>query len=194
MTPLLLGAPVHLWLGLLLLEYHISELALVLLIEPEELSCESLLLSAPYIAAMAFGLAEYSLGLAFFSGPKVMMSGFLSPIGLALAIAGDALRKAAWLTARFAFTHKIKREKRPGHVLITSGVYRYIRHPGYLGWAVWAVGSQLLLGNVVSVALFAVVGYRFFRIRIAYEEEHLVRLFGDAYVRYREGVGTWMGV
>ncbi len=34
---------------------------------------------------------------------------------------------------------------------------RYIRHPGYLGWLVWAVGTQILLANPICTIAFAVV-------------------------------------
>lgn len=34
---------------------------------------------------------------------------------------------------------------------------RHIRHPGYLGWFIWAVGTQFLLVNPVSIAVFAYV-------------------------------------
>lgn len=34
---------------------------------------------------------------------------------------------------------------------------RYIRHPGYLGWLVWAVGTQVMLVNPLCTLLFAVV-------------------------------------
>jgi len=33
--------------------------------------------------------------------------------------------------------------------------YRYVRHPGYLGWLIWAVGTQVLLTNPVCTLLFA---------------------------------------
>jgi uncharacterized membrane protein len=33
--------------------------------------------------------------------------------------------------------------------------YRYVRHPGYLGWFIWAVGTQVLLANPVCTLLFA---------------------------------------
>lgn len=34
---------------------------------------------------------------------------------------------------------------------------RYVRHPGYLGWLLWAVGTQVLLCNPVTTIAFAVV-------------------------------------
>jgi protein-S-isoprenylcysteine O-methyltransferase Ste14 len=32
-----------------------------------------------------------------------------------------------------------------------------MRHPGYAGWLLWAVATQLLLGNPVCAVVFAVV-------------------------------------
>lgn len=61
------------------------------------------------------------------------------------------------LTARGAFTHDIQLQRRPGHDLVTRGVYSLARHPGYLGWLVWAPATQLLLGNPVCTVAFAYV-------------------------------------
>lgn len=35
--------------------------------------------------------------------------------------------------------------------------FRYIRHPGYLGWLVWSVGTQVLLINPICTVLFGIV-------------------------------------
>ncbi len=36
-------------------------------------------------------------------------------------------------------------------------VCRHIRHPGYLGFLVWCVGTQLLLVNPICCVVFALV-------------------------------------
>ena len=38
-----------------------------------------------------------------------------------------------------------------------SMLCRYCRHPGYLGWFVWAVGTQLLLVNPLCLTGFSYV-------------------------------------
>lgn len=63
-------------------------------------------------------------------------------LGLTLVIFGEALRKAGILTARHNFTHVVQLTRRPQHTLVTHGVYAYVRHPGYLGWFIWAVSTQ----------------------------------------------------
>jgi hypothetical protein len=76
-------------------------------------------------------------------------------LGLALMVVGEVMRKAAIVTARHNFTHMVQLTRRARHVLVTHGIYRHIRHPGYLGWLLWAVGTQLLLQNALCTVLFA---------------------------------------
>lgn len=64
------------------------------------------------------------------------------------------------------FNHLVQKEKRAGHVLVTRGVYRYLRHPSYFGFFWWGLGTQVVLGNVVCLVGYAVVLWRFFKRRI----------------------------
>lgn len=41
--------------------------------------------------------------------------------------------------------------------MVTSGMYTYLRHPGYFGWFLWSVGTQVLLCNPICAVAFAVV-------------------------------------
>lgn len=177
-------APLFLFL-LSLLFYHISELLLVCLLTPSELDLSSLLLSPPYLLAMTLGLLEHTISNRLFPIQKATLLSTFLPPGLVLVLLGEALRKLAWLTARASFTHRIQPTRRPCHALVTSGVYRWCRHPGYVGWLVWAVGTQLILGNPICALAFAVVAWRFFSERIPVEEFYLVRIFGKDYVNYR---------
>ena len=68
-------------------------------------------------------------------------------------IGSDALQ----LTAGKAFTHRLWSVKRPEHKLVTWGIYRHLRHPAYLGWFLWSVGTQLLLCNLVCLVGFVLV-------------------------------------
>lgn len=112
--------------------------------------------------------------------------------GLALLLLGEALRKCALLTAKQSFTHVIATRHRPQHTLVTCGVYRLVRHPGYLGWLLWAVGTQVLLQNLVSAVLFTALSWRFFSRRIPFEEARLREFFGEEYARYAERTPTYI--
>lgn len=185
MTPLLIFVAV-------LLIHHLSEVLLVIVNTPKLLSPQSFLISSPYLIAMSFGLLEHLATLHYLPGQKKIILSLLTPPGFLLIVLGEALRKSAWLCARRAFTHIIATERRDGHELITHGIYAHVRHPGYLGWMVWACGTQLVLGNVICAVAFVAVAWRFFSIRIPYEEEMLVRLFQSDYIDYKRRTPTWI--
>ncbi|VDP32084.1 unnamed protein product [Echinostoma caproni] len=110
--------------------------------------------------------------------------------GLLLCFGGEAVRKFAMITTAQNFNHYVETERRNEHQLVTSGVYSYFRHPAYVGWLYWTIGTQVLLGNPICLIGFTVVGYRFLYGRILHEERHLLYFFGHAYSQYQEKVGT----
>ncbi len=75
-------------------------------------------------------------------------------------------------------------DKRDSHVLVTHGIYQYLRHPSYFGWFYWSIGTQLLLCNPLCTLLYTYVSWYFFASRIPYEEALLVDFYGDQYLRY----------
>mmetsp|Transcript_30171 Transcript_30171/g.21916 ORF Transcript_30171/g.21916 Transcript_30171/m.21916 type:complete len:119 (-) Transcript_30171:81-437(-) len=101
-----------------------------------------------------------------------------------MVLIGHYLRNSAMFTAAQSFHHLVQDEKASDHVLITHGVYSFCRHPSYLGWFMWANGTQLVLGNPISFAAFLYVSWSFFLDRIPGEEYNLVKFFGDEYVNY----------
>ena len=126
--------------------FHASELALVAWHNGDNLSLDSALLQRPYLLAMAGGAAEFVLGAALFPDAKRSMVSHAFTAGATLVVFGEAVRKGAMAWAGRAFTHDIKTHRRDGHALVTSGPYAVCRHPGYGGWSLWAVGTQLMLG------------------------------------------------
>jgi len=78
-------------------------------------------------------------------------------IGIFIVIAGEILRKSGIITAKHNFTHRVQLEHRPEHSLVTTGIYSYMRHPGYAGWVLWAIGTQVMLCNPICAPLFTYV-------------------------------------
>ncbi|KAI6676739.1 hypothetical protein NL676_037535 [Syzygium grande] len=107
---------------------------------------------------------------------------------LAMIVVGEIIRKMAIITAGRAFTHLIKIYHEDHHKLITHGIYRFIRHPGYCGFFIWSVGTQIMLCNPVSTFAFAAVVWHFFATRIPYEEFFLRQFFGREYEEYAQTV------
>ncbi len=168
--------------------FHLSEAVLVALIAPAALSRDSLLLSRAYCVAMLLAIAEFMIEI--WLVPAIKASVVFPAIGLALIVAGECLRKAAIITAGRNFTHRIAETKSADHRLVTRGVYGWCRHPAYLGWFLWCVGTQFLLANPVCTIAFAVIAWRFFAERIPYEELRLRTFFQHEYLTYQTRVRT----
>ncbi|PBP17841.1 prenyl cysteine carboxyl methyltransferase Ste14 [Diplocarpon rosae] len=107
-------------------------------------------------------------------------------LGIVLVVVGQGTRAAAMLTAGTNFSHVVRHTKAQSHELVTTGVYGVFRHPSYFGFFWWSVGTQLVCGNILCLAAFAGVLWKFFESRISGEEQLLVGFFGDEYVRYRQ--------
>lgn len=111
-------------------------------------------------------------------------------LGLVCVVVGQYVRSVAMAEAGLSFNHIVQQKRGSGHVLVTTGIYAVFRHPSYFGFFWWALGTQLVLGNLVCFAAYAAVLWRFFSTRIRVEEQLLVKFFGDEYVDYRNKVGT----
>ncbi|MHA2168301.1 MAG: methyltransferase family protein [Candidatus Kariarchaeaceae archaeon] len=73
---------------------------------------------------------------------------------------------------------------REEHELITSGIYKYIRHPIYAGSLV-GVGGFILISQSIAISLITFILYfSIFNNRIQYEEKILIEEFGEKYVNY----------
>ncbi|XP_010914196.1 probable protein-S-isoprenylcysteine O-methyltransferase [Elaeis guineensis] len=167
--------------------FHGSEYFLAVAIHGRSrVSLGSLLISKQYAFAMICALLEYKIELVFF--PELKENWWMSNIGLVMVIIGEIIRKAAILTARRAFTHTIRVYHENHHQLITHGIYRFMRHPGYCGFFIWATGTQLMLCNPICIVAFTMVTWRFFYRRIRFEEFFLRQFFRSRYVEYARQV------
>ena len=72
----------------------------------------------------------------------------------------------------------------PGHTLVTSGIYRIIRHPSYLGLLIGTLGWGLAFRSGVGVLLAALMIPPLVA-RIRAEERLLRTEFGAEYDAYR---------
>ncbi|CAK5275606.1 unnamed protein product [Mycena citricolor] len=174
--------------------FHWDEYAVTVGWNFDKSSVDSFLLEngSLYHIAHSVSIIEYLVTLFFFPGFKSLYPQWLAGIGLVLVLGGQTLRSCAMIHAATNFSHAVAFRKRDDHILVTTGVYAYLRHPSYTGFFWWAVGTQIVLGNPISVVGYMVVMWRFFYYRIKAEERALVVFFGKDYEEYRKRVGTWI--
>lgn len=81
-------------------------------------------------------------------------------------------------------------EKSADHVLVTHGVYSLFRHPSYVGWFYWSIGTQIILLNPFCTIAYTAASWLFFKERVEFEEIALLNFFGQHYCDYQQKVGT----
>lgn len=196
--------------------FHFSEFLSIAWVNPSTLSIDTFVLNH----SVAYGIAACSSWLEFVAErhyfPEMKEASFISYLGLLLCVCGDALRKLAMFTAKHNFNHNVQCEKMDDHELVTHGVYRLCRHPSYMGWFYWSIGTQvisctiailngrnveetirpwcfrlqLILQNPFCFLAYMVASWKFFHDRILIEEITLLNFFGVEYVDYQKRVGT----
>ncbi|MFW9804695.1 MAG: methyltransferase family protein [Candidatus Thorarchaeota archaeon] len=111
----------------------------------------------------------------------------VAPIGVMILLLGSAVLLASRVQIGHYGGPRITIED--DHRLVTTGMYRRIRNPQYLGFLLLLFGYSFSLGSIV-VALLTVIGlFIIFRSRIRLEEELLLVAFGNEYREYMER--TW---
>ena len=105
-------------------------------------------------------------------------------IGAILTIVGLILRIKSISTLQQHFTYTVT--KIENHELIETGLYKNIRHPGYLGQLLIFLGVATSLSNWLSIVVMiipALLGY-IYRIRI--EERFMIEQIGQKYIAYQK--------
>ena len=106
---------------------------------------------------------------------------------MAAAFAGLGLRWWAMVTLGRSYTRTLVTTA--DQSVATTGPYRLIRHPGYLGSLLTWAGAAAAQGRVVLLALVVVVLVVAYAWRISAEESMLVAALGPAYADYQRR--TW---
>lgn len=108
-------------------------------------------------------------------------------IAMFLYLAGAVLIISGW---RAIYRDYWSKERGEGH-LVTSGIYRFIRHPQYTGFACFTIGMLLEWATLPMLVMFPILGVIYFR--LARREEADMRAeFGDAYDEYAARTGMFL--
>ena len=106
----------------------------------------------------------------------------LSISGIFFIILGQIIRGIAILTLKRYFTTNVAILE--GHKIIKTGIYKYIRHPAYLGDIVSFLGLALAFSSWISFLLIFIPVTAIFIYRIKIEEQVLIEAFGHEYLEY----------
>jgi protein-S-isoprenylcysteine O-methyltransferase Ste14 len=77
-------------------------------------------------------------------------------------------------------------EIKKDHRLVTTGVFKRVRHPMYSALIVIAVAQVFMLQNWIAGPSFLLLAVPFYLSRIKREERQLIYLFGDEYRIYKQ--------
>jgi protein-S-isoprenylcysteine O-methyltransferase Ste14 len=110
---------------------------------------------------------------------------------LAALVAGSMVPAIYWLFATIGVNISPSQTTRQGHRLITSGPYRWIRHPLYTFGALFFSAFTLLTGLWWLGAGLA-LGFVILLWRTRREEAWLITTFGDEYRAYMARTGGYL--
>jgi protein-S-isoprenylcysteine O-methyltransferase Ste14 len=80
-------------------------------------------------------------------------------------------------------------EIRDKHRLVTDGIYRFVRHPMYTSFWLWAIAQAFLIPNwIAGLSGLAGVALLYFS-RVVKEERLMEEAFGEEYRRYSANTG-----
>jgi len=106
----------------------------------------------------------------------------IQAFGVVLCVLGIAF--AIWARAHLGKNWSGTPSMKEGHELVTSGPYRFVRHPIYTGMLFALLGSAFV-GGIIWLAIFVILVANFLY-RIPVEERYMMQLFPDAYPEYKK--------
>ena len=102
--------------------------------------------------------------------------------GLIVMWLGLAIR--VWAIAALGRAFRTTVEVDPGQTVVTTGPYRWVRHPSYTGLLLIVTGFGLASGRWLTLTLCIVLPLPALLRRIHVEEAEMARVLGDRYRTY----------
>jgi protein-S-isoprenylcysteine O-methyltransferase Ste14 len=135
------------------------------------------------LIAISLGAAIGAASVATSVAPSLRMPVAVRVFGVVVMWLGLATR--VWAVAALGRAFRTTVEVDPDQAVVTTGPYKWIRHPSYAGLLLIVAGLGPALGNWLSVAACLVLPLPALAFRIRVEEAELRRVLGDAYRAYQ---------
>jgi protein-S-isoprenylcysteine O-methyltransferase Ste14 len=110
------------------------------------------------------------------------------PLVVRMIILGAALAAAFYL---FKSAHGVVSGEHRLTTVVSSGAFRYVRHPLYLGSILIYSGLTVSTASLLCLGLLVVIVV-FYNFIASYEEKLLEAKFGEAYATYQKNTGKWV--
>jgi protein-S-isoprenylcysteine O-methyltransferase Ste14 len=104
--------------------------------------------------------------------------------GLVIILTGLSIR--AWTRMTLGGMYSGYLRVTVGHVLVTDGPYLFVRHPGYTGFVIMAIGLCIGYASLIGLAVISVLLLPGLAYRMQVEERLLSEQFGDEYRAYAQ--------
>jgi protein-S-isoprenylcysteine O-methyltransferase Ste14 len=125
---------------------------------------------------------------AWVSWSRLPLPGWARWVGIVLGWIGVGLTYVVHRRLGNSFVPTL--ETKEEHVLVTDGIYRWVRHPLYSTYFIHMVASFLFVANWL-VALLGLIYALMLLQRVGHEEEMLLEQFGDRYRDYMAHTGRF---
>jgi protein-S-isoprenylcysteine O-methyltransferase Ste14 len=136
---------------------------------------------------LLYGLITVGYALSFSIGAttigRIYYWNTLFAIGMVLVVIGFVIRLHSILTLKQYFTYSVAKVE--GHRIVETGLYKFIRHPGYLGQLIFFMGISISISNWLSILAMMIpvtLGYLY---RINVEERFMIEQLGKDYLNYQ---------
>lgn len=103
-------------------------------------------------------------------------------LGFIIGLTGLALCRYAQV--RMGTSWRVGIDEKTKTPLVTSGLYRFVRNPTYLGLLLLNIGVWLIWPTW-TVFLLNLLFYVFLEVQVRCEEDHLSSVHGEQYAQYR---------
>jgi protein-S-isoprenylcysteine O-methyltransferase Ste14 len=105
--------------------------------------------------------------------------------GIVISSLGSMLFTWSMISNKF-FSTLVRIQDERGHEVAAGGPYKYVRHPGYVGYILMVLATPVALGTLYALSMSLIVGILFI-IRTALEDKTLYREL-EGYKEYSEKV------
>ena len=143
----------------------------------------------PVAFAMWLGVIAYMINPGWMAWASVGVPGWLRWTGAGVGVIALAL--LAWTLGNLGKNLTDTVVTRRAHTLVSSGPYRWVRHPFYDAVTLWILANSMVAANWFLLLTGAVV-VSLLVVRTRTEEEKLILRFGDSYRTYVDRTGRFL--